>query len=1269
MSRTNEINAIKTELRRLSRVLCCQNCIKLTGCTDGQIPAWDDATQTWICTDPVAAHDPVTLNADVPTQDSANLVGQELQLNPATDTTYGVMSPADKAKLDDLTGLERTITVVANFSALPAPAAVPNEFYFAEASQGTSWLPGSLGGTYYPAGLYYSTGAAWVTDISPWQATQADVDAGIITDQFVSPATLAAAAQWDTKNDAIQFEDEGVALGTPGTVTSIDFVGTGVVATRVLDEVTVTVGVGAGLLFGTDNQVPFTNATGTNFDYSANFTMSGTAFAVDNSNVVFNESGADVDFRIEGDTDPNLFFVDASTSRIGIGTNVPAGSFELWDPVNAHSIMLVSSSGRVQLKNNIGGGTVFLDFDSSAGTSQIFWASGNDLIFRQASLTTGGHITIGPAAYVSTTLAKEAVQWVDTYTVASGAGTYTAIAIDNTFNLTGTASGIQRGIHINPVLTSLTAATYRGIDIAYSNAAAYGIYQSGPLTRNVLQGVTYLSDEAGGNLPANEAATWDLGLNANGKIVRNTPSVDIDTNFFEDNLTQDANRTHTAAGFDTVINNIDSFVFDRGAGTLDNYFRLDSAGFRAHWESGTDLNAISVQTAGAQMESSDFFFDAIVKTTVVGVPRVDISVVDGATFATSSIVVDNTTGVFLNASNGIGGESRITYNVNGTIQLDSSSGIYILGDGAGANLPPTNATPDFILALEGSNGAIEKLTPAQLGTLLGVSADTNFLNDDLIQDADRTHDAAGFAVTIQDYNFWKWEDGYLVVDNVGDASSAVIKMYMDDDVDHVAGLELGNDNYDTRWGVYLDPALSGHPFVIARYTGSPGVVQDLPISITNTTGYVTMWNFLAVNQGSASPPTLPFEVHDRGASVSEFNVDVNTTVVYETQLTVTDLGFEISVNSAVRNIYFDINGDDRITINASDRITLEGFEANDVIPQVQIRNNSAANDNFILFDDGVADVADFSIGVDISEKRFVIAEGTNLSVPYISFDNDDDTIRTHRDITILADLNDTAGSPGTAGDVLSSLGNGSGVQWIAASVGFTDEAAQDAVGTILTDSSTIDFTYNDGVPSITAAIVAGSVGPTELAATAVTPGSYTGANITVDADGRITAATSGYTILAVGHPAESKINDVATEQDYTSIYTIPANYLTENKIIKITLVYQWTTGVSTATALHYLEIGGVKVASTGAQDYTNSITRSSSFTYLLHGTAAAGASVAVETGVSASIAVNINATNTVTQPVNLATNGTLTVVPGITYSATGSTETNVLRTYLVEALN
>ena len=41
------------------------------------------------------------------------------------------------------------------------------------------------------------------------------------------------------------------------------------------------------------------------------------------SEVVVNDTGADFDFRIEGDTNANLFFLDASTDRIGVGTASP----------------------------------------------------------------------------------------------------------------------------------------------------------------------------------------------------------------------------------------------------------------------------------------------------------------------------------------------------------------------------------------------------------------------------------------------------------------------------------------------------------------------------------------------------------------------------------------------------------------------------------------------------------------------------------------------------------------------------------------------------------------------------------------------------------------------------------------------------------------------------------------------------------------------------------------------------------------------------------
>ncbi len=46
---------------------------------------------------------------------------------------------------------------------------------------------------------------------------------------------------------------------------------------------------------------------------------------------VFNEQSNDADFRIEGDNDANVFFVDASLDDIGIGTNTPTAKLHIYE--------------------------------------------------------------------------------------------------------------------------------------------------------------------------------------------------------------------------------------------------------------------------------------------------------------------------------------------------------------------------------------------------------------------------------------------------------------------------------------------------------------------------------------------------------------------------------------------------------------------------------------------------------------------------------------------------------------------------------------------------------------------------------------------------------------------------------------------------------------------------------------------------------------------------------------------------------------------------
>ena len=71
----------------------------------------------------------------------------------------------------------------------------------------------------------------------------------------------------------------------------------------------------AALAVGSNGQVLKSDGTDISWGTDSSNDRDGAA--------VFNESGAAVDFRIEGDTVENLFFVDGSADKIGIGTNRP----------------------------------------------------------------------------------------------------------------------------------------------------------------------------------------------------------------------------------------------------------------------------------------------------------------------------------------------------------------------------------------------------------------------------------------------------------------------------------------------------------------------------------------------------------------------------------------------------------------------------------------------------------------------------------------------------------------------------------------------------------------------------------------------------------------------------------------------------------------------------------------------------------------------------------------------------------------------------------
>ena len=100
-----------------------------------------------------------------------------------------------------------------------------------------------------------------------------------------------------------------------------------------------------------------------NITANGTLTVSGNT-SLDGGSFIFNESSADLDFRIEGNGDANLFFTDAGNDRVGIKTGSP--STEL------HVVGGVKATGDIDFD---GGGFTF----NEAGASVDFRAETNTL--------------------------------------------------------------------------------------------------------------------------------------------------------------------------------------------------------------------------------------------------------------------------------------------------------------------------------------------------------------------------------------------------------------------------------------------------------------------------------------------------------------------------------------------------------------------------------------------------------------------------------------------------------------------------------------------------------------------------------------------------------------------------------------------------------------------------------------------------------------------------------------------------------------------------
>ena len=128
-----------------------------------------------------------------------------------------------------------------------------------------------------------------------------------------------------------------------------------------------------------------------------------------NKATVLNESGGDNDTRIEGDTDANLFFVDASADAVGIGTSGPVAKLDVAKTSN-DTISRANAVGAFGDYQSLGAGLLLQQTLSSPfGFALQAANAANSVQFPLLLNPSGGNVGVGvtPSAWASGSKAIE----------------------------------------------------------------------------------------------------------------------------------------------------------------------------------------------------------------------------------------------------------------------------------------------------------------------------------------------------------------------------------------------------------------------------------------------------------------------------------------------------------------------------------------------------------------------------------------------------------------------------------------------------------------------------------------------------------------------------------------------------------------------------------------------------------------------------------------------------------------------------------------------
>lgn len=241
--------------------------------------------------------------------------------------------------------------------------------------------------------------------------------------------------------------------------------------------------------------------------------------------VVVNESGADKDFRVEGDGDANLIFADASTDRVGIGTNTPSvkldvsgaaavtGAFTVTGDSSLNGAVVINDAGAdkdTRIEGDTDTNLVFVD--ASADAVGIGTATPGSKLDVKGTLrlsgSSSGYVGLAPASAAGST----------TYTLPSADGTSGQVLSTNGSATLSWASALST----STANTFTARQTFQGstsvLAMAFDNAAELATVSATAATGTInydvtTQSVLYYTTNASGNFTLNFRASSGTTLN------------------------------------------------------------------------------------------------------------------------------------------------------------------------------------------------------------------------------------------------------------------------------------------------------------------------------------------------------------------------------------------------------------------------------------------------------------------------------------------------------------------------------------------------------------------------------------------------------------------------------------------------------------------------------------------------------------------------------------------------------------------------------------